>query len=669
MAEAISFTITGSRAGLSVKLPGVIEGGGALLIDPIKGQYSGVFSLNLYGIGVTAIAIINTKPSFSLLTVITASFDPVGLDIGFGFTINRVGGLFALHRIADTEAVRQGIRTNAISSVLFPVDPVINAPRILSDMSRFFPPRQDIFLIGPMFEMGWGKPTGMFTLALGVIIQVPDPNIIILGIFRVLVPPGVDQPPLRIQVNFAGGVDFARRMLWLDGSLFDSRLIIYSLEGDMAARLRWGADATFAVTVGGFHPKYTPAADLDIPSLRRVTINLLPTENNPRLRIESYYAATSNTLQHGARLEVYAAVPGFSLHGHLGYDAVVQLSPLHFTASFGGEVAIIAFGEDFMSLRLDLTLSGPSPWRVDGEASFKFFKIGPRIRIPVRATFGSEDAPALPDADVAQAFRNQIKPPPDQINPPANLTATLPGQSELLVQLRPNLQTQRGEVLAHPSATIQFEQRAIPLKVPIQRFGAAKPKLENFFDIESMHTRVAGDPTPKPLRELDEVFAEFAPAQFFELSLEQKLSAASFEKRKSGLKARGASLVAFGKQVSRIYGYEDGLIDPDAVVSPSFKFARPFSQVDATLALAALDGSALARSDLYSERVNAKVPADAVQVRPGGFRLVDALTMEPALGLPSVTTRTGADQLLQQTVASQPALAGRLVVVSDMEVA
>jgi hypothetical protein len=53
-----------------------------LSIDPDKGQYAGLLSLNLIGLGVTAIGIVNTKPAFSLLAVITANFRPVGLDIG-----------------------------------------------------------------------------------------------------------------------------------------------------------------------------------------------------------------------------------------------------------------------------------------------------------------------------------------------------------------------------------------------------------------------------------------------------------------------------------------------------------------------------------------------------------------------------------------------------------
>ena len=51
-----------SGAGLSLNLASVISGGGFLSIDPDKGQYAGLLSLNLIGLGVTAIGIVNTKP-------------------------------------------------------------------------------------------------------------------------------------------------------------------------------------------------------------------------------------------------------------------------------------------------------------------------------------------------------------------------------------------------------------------------------------------------------------------------------------------------------------------------------------------------------------------------------------------------------------------------------
>ena len=80
---------------------GVVKGGGFISFDPARGRYAVALALTLFGIGVSAVAIILTKPGFSFLTVITANFRPVGLDIGFGFTINAVGGLLGLNRGAD----------------------------------------------------------------------------------------------------------------------------------------------------------------------------------------------------------------------------------------------------------------------------------------------------------------------------------------------------------------------------------------------------------------------------------------------------------------------------------------------------------------------------------------------------------------------------------------
>src|SRR5678816_4741198 len=82
-------------------------------------RYSGILSVGLFGIGVTATAIITTKPAFSLLMILTADFRPVGIDIGFGFTINAIGGLLGLNRGVDVMALREGVRNNAVSSLMF----------------------------------------------------------------------------------------------------------------------------------------------------------------------------------------------------------------------------------------------------------------------------------------------------------------------------------------------------------------------------------------------------------------------------------------------------------------------------------------------------------------------------------------------------------------------
>ena len=541
-----------SGAGLSVNIAGVLSGGGFLSIDIDKGQYAGVLSLQLLGIAVTAIAIITTKPGFSLFAMISVSFRPVGLDIGFGFTINAVGGLLGLHRSADLKALAQAVKDNAIASIMFPADPVANAPRILRDLDRTFPKVQNQFLVGPMLEVGWGKPTGMFTLSVGVIIEVPDPKIAILGILKVLVPPLEDAALLRLQVNFIGSIEAAQQFLRFDASLYDSRLVFYTLEGDMCARLRWGANANFAVSVGGFNPRFVPAADLEIPSMRRVSVNLIPSGDNPRLRMESYYAATSNTLQHGARIELYAVAAGFGIKGFLGYDLLAQVSPLYFSASISGAVAVLAGGEEIMSLGIDLLLEAPSPFHVQGGVSFKILFV--RIKIGIDETFGSSDAPAVPEFDVAAEFNRQI-------GSARNWTAALPAQGAMLVQLVPRMTVGENDVLAHPSAVLEFNQRAIPLKQTLQRFGAAKPVGPVFFDVSGLRT-TAGDLFGDPVR------TEFAPAQFFELTNDQKMSSPAFKELDSGFRADAARLVRFAKPVERDFGYEDGVRDAEAVDSP-----------------------------------------------------------------------------------------------------
>jgi hypothetical protein len=638
-----------SGAGLSLNLAGVISGGGFLSIDPDKGQYAGLLTLNLIGLGVTAIGIVNTKPSFSLLVVLTANFRPVGLDIGFGFTINAVGGLLGLHRGVDLQALAESVRTNALQSLLFPPNPVADAPRIISDLARVFPAADGHFVIGPMIEMGWGKPAGMIALQLGVIVEVPEPKIAIVGVLRVLVPPSVDLAIVKIQVNFVGSIDFGQRFIRFDASLFDSRILQYTMEGDMAARLRWGAGATFAVSVGGFHPKYVAAADLQISPMKRVAINLLPTTDNPRLRMESYYAATSNTIQHGASIELYAAAAGFGIRGRLGYDLIAQLAPFHFTAGFGASVAVIAFDEEIFSVGLDLQLDGPSPWRIDGEASFKI--IFKRVRIPVHEQFGPSTPAALPDVDVGAALRAQIA-------EPRNWSATLPDQNTLLVQLTPKLKLADKEVLAHPSATIAFDQRAIPLQLQLERFGAARPTGDTVFDLVAL---AAGAPLVG-----EALQTEFAPAQFLALSDDQRMSAPAFERHKSGLRADAKALVAFSRTVSRDFGYESGVRDAAALEEAANARARRVDFIGLEVAQSALGGSALARSELYQQRVDAR--PTPLQIRGGdeGFAVVHADSFEPAAAL---GTHSAATQAMAAMVQQQPALAGRLIVVSNAELA
>ena len=71
----------------------------------------------------------------------------------------------------------------------------------------------------------------------------------------------------------------------------------------MGLLVAFGDDANFVLSVGGFHPRFTPPP-LPFPSPKRIAVSLLNTPVS-RIRVEGYFAVTSNTVQFGARVEVF----------------------------------------------------------------------------------------------------------------------------------------------------------------------------------------------------------------------------------------------------------------------------------------------------------------------------------------------------------------------------
>lgn len=639
-------------AGLAVDVAGIISGGGAVRYFADRGQYAGVLQLRLLGIGVTAMGIVSTRPAFSFFAALAADFRPVGMELSFGFTLNAVGGVLGLNCGMDLGALADGVRSNALASLMFPADPIADAPRILADLERFFPSTPGHFVVGPMLELGWGKPTGMFSLSVGVVIEIPGPKLALLGTLRVLVPPVGEAALLRLQVNFVGSVDLSARFLRFDASLFDSRLALFRLEGDMAARLRWGADANFAVAVGGFHPGYQTAGDLELPAMRRVSISMLG-GNFPRVRLDAYFALTSNTLQAGARIEAAAMVGSFGIRGWLGFDVLAQASPLRLVVDAGGQVEAIAFGEPVFSVGFALHIEGPSPWNVAGEASFRVLLA--KARIPVRFTVGLAEAPAVPGVNVEDKLR-------EQIGLARNWRAPLPGPDRLLVRLRDDLQAASDRVLAHPAAGLAFEQHALPLACRLDRFGAAIPLGPRRFDL--LRLEVGGEALSS-----QPTTAEFARGQFQDLPDEKRLSSPAFEAFSNGLAATPSALARFPKAVSRCIAYEQGVFDKEALAATRsrwLKLAVRTSVAGADLAQA-LKGSAVARSPLYAGRVQEQSTAAHIERVKPAYAVVDTRTLD-IVG-DALATHAQAEQARDAATARLRGGSEHLAVMSLAEIA
>src|SRR5262249_46083959 len=161
-------------AGLGLDIDaGPITGGGFVEFDPPSGRYAGVLALSLYSIEVKAIGLLDTKlpngaPGVSFLIIISVEFTPI--QLGFGFTLDGVGGLCGINRAFVTEALQAGLRQHSLDHILFPKDPVANAPAILSDLRAIFPPAEGRYVFGPMIKIGWGGGLNLLTAELGVLL-------------------------------------------------------------------------------------------------------------------------------------------------------------------------------------------------------------------------------------------------------------------------------------------------------------------------------------------------------------------------------------------------------------------------------------------------------------------------------------------------------------------
>src|SRR5207248_9839774 len=98
-------------------------------------------------------------------------FPPIQLS--FGFTLNALGGMLGLQHSVEIQALIDGMRTGAFDDLLFPDNPVGNAPRILERFRTIFPVKAGACTLGPMIDHGRGTPRIVY-IRLGLILQLDN---------------------------------------------------------------------------------------------------------------------------------------------------------------------------------------------------------------------------------------------------------------------------------------------------------------------------------------------------------------------------------------------------------------------------------------------------------------------------------------------------------------
>jgi hypothetical protein len=640
-----------SGVGLSVDA-GVVKGGGYLYFDIDKEEYAGVLELSIAKIvTVKAIGLITTKmpdgkKGFSLLIIITAEFG-TGIQLGFGFTLLGLGGLLGLNRTMVLEPLAAGIRTGAINSIMFPPDPVANAPRIISDLRTYFPPYEGKFLIGPMIKLGWGTPT-LVSVAFGLIIEIPG-NIAIIGVIRINLP-DENVPIITINVAFVGAMEFDKSRIWFFASMFDSRILFMTMEGDMGLLMDYGNNPNFVLSVGGFHPQFNPPP-LPFPNPRRIHIDILRTPVS-RITAENYFAVTSNTVQFGCRAEFYYGISAFNLNGSFSFDALFQFSPFRFIIEISFSLGMDVFGAGVFSVRLRLILKGPAPWNARGTAtlSIDLWLFSIDISVDFDITWGEADNPTLLPVQGIGILVGEY-------NKPDNWKAEIPANLNLLVSIR-KLDSATEKLVLHPLGTLRVSQRAIPLGIKVDKVGANPVDDAHLFSVEVTTSGLAKTSvTPKE---------RFAIAQFQELSDTEKLSRQAFQEIDAGIElAFEGKQLGSSKVTKRIVRYEVKLNDVDGKRS-AFRWFRNFG----TLFSLWLRGSAVTQSSLSYEKKKAMVPTSAeerIKVKQPGFVLADTYSNKAVADAPIFASEAHAHDYLNEKLSTNPGIMDEIHVIPTFE--
>jgi Family of unknown function (DUF6603) len=637
-----------SGIGLAVDAAGV-SGGGFLGHDDTKHEYSGVLQLQFTDLALQAFGLITTQVAggegYSLLAMIDADFPPV--QLGWGFTLNGVGGLLAVHRTASVDALHAALKADKLGTILFPKNAITNAPQILAELDTLFPTAPGRFLFGPMALIGWGTPS-LLTVALAIIIELPEPiRIILLARLAVRLPSESDSL-VRINMDALGVLDLGQDSLSLDATLFDSRLLKFALSGDMALRATWGGEPReFLLSVGGFHPRFTPPTGF--PTLKRMSIDMTA-GSIAKLHLESYLAITSNTLQIGANLHLLVKISAFSIDGHLGFDALFQRNPFHFDGDISGSVAVSIDGDDLLSVSLDAMLTGPAPWQVSG--SFKVHIIFVDVSKSFSHTWGDSDSSEqIAPVDVGALLNTELA-------DPRSWGVQLAAGTPALISSRA-VQNAKG-VVAHPLAQLEVHERTVPLGMDITRFGGAPVTGASNFTITDF--RIGGAAVPRA-----SVQDDFAAAQFLDLTDDEKLAQPSFELHDAGVRLSGG-LVNAGAVVNKTITYETFYVDEpggELRTDP----ATPPKQWQLTDLQAVLGTGSAGRATILSAgNRRYTTPGNPIQVTDPAFVLVNADTLAPVgVGPASGSVYSNVQALMNQEIKHDPSQQEHLQIVATHE--
>ena len=511
-------------AALSLDIPAITGSGEvASTADDVMGEgwihgaWSGGVKLAFASMGIDAFAVIGSTEPLSLAIILCASFPPPGIQIGFGFAVSGVGGVLAVNRRSDPNALSAAVLDGSIDKLLFAHDAQGDAQRIIANLPALFPDSPGQVLAGPMLEITWAA--GLVTADVMLIIEFPNPlQVSLIGRLFVDLPFDDDAAVIHLEARIGAFVTPSVPEVQAVASLTGSYIAFIPLTGDLFLLVRGGPEATVIFSAGGFHPAFVPPPN--VPPLKRLgmSIKVLLFQ----LRFASYVAVTTSSVQIGAQVELTDNVNGCGVHGMFGFDALIEWKPqFHFLVSVRIALAVEVFSENLCGVAFSGSLSGPGPWHFYGRAEVEV--LGISVGIPIDVTFGSSTPlPPPTPLDVGQLLADELgRPESWSIHPPAavadGVTLTPTARAALAA----------AQVL-HPGGGLQVTERLLPLGIVVDRYAGQSVPQQTW----QITTIWFGDTSSSPTTT---VYDNFADGVYTTLTVEQQLSINGFTAQPAGV--------------------------------------------------------------------------------------------------------------------------------------
>ena len=199
-----------------------------------------------------------TRTRWSLLILLAVALHSrtpgAGIRLPFDFMLTGGGGIFGHNHTIDTDAIAAGLRTKALDSILFPPDPVTQAPHIFGVWRQTMPIADGRTVVGLMAQLTWGEEVS--TIDLAILFDCGDGarmQIVLLFSLQ-LHAPTKDKAIARARFDAVGRLRFDPTDLLIQGVLTDGKLGKFPCSGGVVVAARGGQNSAYILSIGGFNP-------------------------------------------------------------------------------------------------------------------------------------------------------------------------------------------------------------------------------------------------------------------------------------------------------------------------------------------------------------------------------------------------------------------------------